>query len=404
MKNKVIFFFFIFSLNSIFINSINLQGISKWIINFPENRVNFLDYEITNSIIEDTGVVLDLKKNDKKIRLITIKKINYDELIEKFYLIEKKIIAESLLKTDRWYVVIKDIEINFGLKGEIIITINFKNFRIKINERIILELIAKLEKPPVFYFDPIKNDFNYTLNFKNIKLTTGNNDSFLGWNDFFNNLIKWIQIKIKERDREIIALVVETRIYGLGEFSKETKRIIASEEEIELEKPRDEKDKPLVLVNKGKRTYQAGIAIGSVGSAFFGLTWVIHTSFSIILPIGIVLGSEGNLTNMPQEAINIMATGWIPLAGPFVNIGILYNILLSSKGGPPTSVLNTLIGICVMSGVLEIISFSMILCGYIVAAKFKNYNKLSINIQPLFGISCNKINFNSLLGIKIGFN
>jgi hypothetical protein len=220
----------LFFINLVLLNSLNFRGIEKWIINFPEGNAAILDYSISNCVIEDTGVLLELKKGKTSLRVTVIKQIKMDDLIKNITTIENNILSENKLQTTNINIKIKEAEISFGLKEDIVITLKIDVFRFKLNNRTILELSNKITVDPVFNYRTGTNRFIYTFMFKDINLKKGIKDTFPGWQEFINILIRWFQNGINTNNQEIIALVYETKVMNIMEKEEEKKVVLSKNE------------------------------------------------------------------------------------------------------------------------------------------------------------------------------
>lgn len=191
MKKK--FLFFIFFIYVALIYTFSQSNIEKWISNFPKETNKILDYNIKNIIIEETGIVLELKKGETTIKIITIKKLSYQELFDIFSNLENSLFNEKNLKTENRNIQLKEIEINIGLRGEVITTIKFNSFKIKINPKTTVELVKKINNEVIFHYSTPSKEIKFNLIFTGINLNIGNNDIFPGWEVYTSILIEWFK-------------------------------------------------------------------------------------------------------------------------------------------------------------------------------------------------------------------
>jgi len=149
--------------------------------------------------------------------------------------------------------------------------------------------------------------------------------------------------------------------------------------------------------------YIAGCVVGGIGTGLFTLNHFIHILITLIAPPVMTDDRGETLISRPLN-IGIMATGWIPIIGPFANLGILIvmsrNTLYSFYGS--SSFYESMMVYCGLLGVLEIIFMAMMIAGFSIAAKNKGYNKSELEkITPIISTSYSLDKPDLLLGLKI---
>ena len=75
--------------------------------------------------------------------------------------------------TDKWNLKLTDVEINIEPKGDILITLKFDKFQIKISNNTTLELKNKLINNPLFIYKSANNTMLSSLNFNGININSG---------------------------------------------------------------------------------------------------------------------------------------------------------------------------------------------------------------------------------------
>jgi hypothetical protein len=201
----------------------NLAGLDRWITGFPKGKTDLLNSRITRCVIESTGASVTIDRTGTPVRLNIIKPITLDRLNQRLGLVLNNVANDRILLTDKWNIVMKECEIDFGLKDEMTATLRLSSFRFRLNPETILELIPRLEDDPQFFQQP--NDaFAYTLAFKGIDLGTGAKDTFPGWPEYVRRAVKWFQNGLNENNQDMLALVLETKVIKFEE--KQTRKRI----------------------------------------------------------------------------------------------------------------------------------------------------------------------------------
>jgi hypothetical protein len=199
----------------------NLAGIDKWILNFPAGKTDFAGYKITRCVIERTGALVVADNGGTAVRLNIIKPIELETLTAKYRLVEKAILTG--LVTEARAIVVKECEIDFGLKDEMTVTLKLASFRFRLNTETILELIGRLETAPVFYAQPQGGELTYALRFKGIDPGTGDRDVFPGWLAYVGKLVQWFQKGLNDNNQETMSAVLETKVMKFED--RQTKKV-----------------------------------------------------------------------------------------------------------------------------------------------------------------------------------
>jgi hypothetical protein len=228
MKKILVCIFLV--LNIISLPALDLTGIEKWIINYPREKRDMLDYKITDCVIEGTGALLILQKADSKIRINIIKPILLEKLTEKCSRIEKTILNPDEIRTEKWTIMIKECEISFGFIDDITITLQLGSMRIRLNQETTLELTGKLEDEPLFAYQLKTNNFVFTVHLKDIAAARRDREIFPGWTKYMNTIVEWFEKGLDENNGNVIAVLYDTKVMKKAEKETE-KRILLSKNE-----------------------------------------------------------------------------------------------------------------------------------------------------------------------------
>jgi hypothetical protein len=225
LKKNLVLALLIINLASAY--SLNFNGIDRWIRDYPNDKSKFLDYGVDDCVIEDSGVLLVLKKNNMTVKLSLINPTSMEKLTGRIRIIENIILNAQEYRSDKWNISIDGVEINSGLNDDITVTLRISSFVIKLNKETSLELISKLEKNPIFNYQVKGDNFLYSMKFKDIDTGYNSKEIFPGWTEYAERIIKWFQNELNVNDQETLALVYSTKVMKVQEKELEKKILLS---------------------------------------------------------------------------------------------------------------------------------------------------------------------------------
>jgi hypothetical protein len=204
----------------------DFSGIGKWITGFPGGGSTFADHPITAAAVEPTGAYIAFIRGETTVRINVIAPIGLDALTEKYRQAERAVL--SGLAGDRWRVAVKACEIDIGPEGDTTVTLIITSFRFRLDQESELEFVSRLEADPVFHSLP-GGGFSYTLRFRGVASGTGNGDGFPGWAECAGRTARRMEEGIKAKDREILAIVLDTKIMSSADRKVQTRIVLTKD-------------------------------------------------------------------------------------------------------------------------------------------------------------------------------
>jgi len=150
----------------------------------------------------------------------------------------------------------------------------------------------------------------------------------------------------------------------------------------------------------------AGLVIGSVGAGGLGLNWFIYLVISLAAP-PIVCSETGAILSERPLCFGIMATGWIPVIGPFIGgaltLSMIDEYLYYFRG---CEELYAGIGVyCILTGLFEAAFLAMMIAGFAYYGYQKNKSKaaklLNGKVFPIIGTAIDGDKTLNTLGVRI---
>lgn len=158
----------------------------------------------------------------------------------------------------------------------------------------------------------------------------------------------------------------------------------------------------LYSTQPSKGAFIAGVVVGSVGAGLFGLNWLTCVILSVALPPLVTYSMDATLEERPL-AIAAMATGWIPVFGPFINAGLIGTMMVTPLYSFENSYYfySGMLGFCITMGIIELITCAMMITGFVIAGANKNYKRAYTPVMPIIGSGVREKNTFGVIGLKI---